>query len=49
MALLLEFFLAWDSGRRTWVWNIVLALTFGLAGFLLINSDWNFKNSREES
>ena len=48
-ALLLEFFLAWDSGRRTWVWNIVLALGFGLAGFLLINSDWNFKNSREGS
>jgi hypothetical protein len=48
-ALLLEFFLTWDSGRRTWVWNIVLALAFGLAGFLLINSDWNFKNSREGS
>jgi hypothetical protein len=38
-ALLLEFFLAWDSGRRTWVWNIALALGFGLAGILLINSD----------
>jgi glycopeptide antibiotics resistance protein len=42
---LLEFLLVAVSGRRVWVENIALSLTFVLAGMLLINADQRFKHS----
>ncbi len=42
-AVLFEILLAVVSGRRIWVGNIALALVFGLAGMLLINSDRRIK------
>ena len=48
-ALLLEFYLAWHSGRRIWVGNIALALGFGLAGILMINADRDSNNVRGAS
>ena len=48
-AVLLELFLAGMSGRRIWVWNIALALVFGVGGMLLVNADRRSKNSPRAS